>query len=362
MFDLPTELALVVLAYLPLDSVQRLRLVCQSWHKFILLQENTIYHQAAMFHKLIPQSITSVEEAHVLYSKHSLDGVGGWRDLCERRYIERSWSGKAASNLIPYNAAGTSVHRIKVDEMAGYILTTSCEGGLTVVDTETDQILWSLSKVRRHAHCEYGEGYVIFDFSDGAKEVWRRTDDYDLSQAEQRVPSSLPSSRQVQASDVSAALFPGPSTRGHFRPWGLLYPPQPTRAFRFVYPILGAAAWDHVFLWDVRTGALVQTIENTQCGSDGNLQFLGDINYIEVGQKHVFLCGVHGLRGFSRETGRCILDRSSSDGPFGAWDFSISPNPPTHTTPGSVFVRQDTVRHPTIHPQREIIDEFVAGM
>ncbi|KAG6839320.1 hypothetical protein H0H93_005670, partial [Arthromyces matolae] len=91
------------------------------------------------------------------------------------------------------------------------------------------------------------------------------------------------------------------STRGHFRPWAVLRPPQPTRAFRFSYPTLGAAGWDNIYLWDVRTGALVQTIEQTQLGiqhDDGHdhdhessqltavpaLDFLGDINYIEVSE------------------------------------------------------------------------------
>lgn len=217
------------------------------------------------------------------------------------------------------------------------------------------------NQVRKHAHCEYGEGYVIFDVADGAKEVWRRVDDYDLSEADERVTESLPSPRQTKVFDSLAAPFTGSSTRGHFRPWGLLRAPQPTRAFRFFYPILGAAAWDHVFLWDVRTGALVQTIENTQREANGDHEFLGDINYIEVGLRHVFLCGVGGLRGFSRETGRCVLDILSSGAPFGAWNFSIAPQRPTSTIPGSALVLQEIVHRPTHRPEREIIDECIAG-
>ena len=109
--------------------------------------------------------------------------------------------------------------------------------------------------------------------------------------------------------------------RGHFQPWAHLQPPHPTRAFRFSYPILGVAAENSVFLWDVRTGALVQTINGTQLspwnetgntptpgGENGGPRFLGNIHYIELGPHHVFLCGIHALRVFSRETGRCVLD------------------------------------------------------
>jgi hypothetical protein len=39
------------------------------------------------------------------------------------------------------------VHRIKVDEKAGYILTTKSDGGLIVTDLEEDVVLWSLSPV-----------------------------------------------------------------------------------------------------------------------------------------------------------------------------------------------------------------------
>ena len=40
------------------------------------------------------------------------------------------------------------VHRIKVDEKAGYILTTHSDGGLTVTDLGEDVVLWSLPPAR----------------------------------------------------------------------------------------------------------------------------------------------------------------------------------------------------------------------
>lgn len=90
MFNLPTELALTVLAYLPIDSILRLLFVCRQWRDFIQLQEKAIYHQAAVYHKLIPRSISSIEEARIFYSEHSLAGVSDWKDLCKSTQLRRS--------------------------------------------------------------------------------------------------------------------------------------------------------------------------------------------------------------------------------------------------------------------------------
>ena len=56
--------------------------------------------------------------------------------------------------------------------------------------------------------------------------------------------------------------------------------PELGRAFRFVYPTLLVAGYNKAYLYDVETGNLVQTVENTQTPRDGI--FLGDINYVEL--------------------------------------------------------------------------------
>ncbi|KAG5637600.1 hypothetical protein H0H81_003991 [Sphagnurus paluster] len=287
----------------------------------------------------------------------------------KRRFVENSWSAKASSRITAHRGAGRSVHRIKVDENAGYILTTSYVGGLTVTDLKTSQNLWTLpdSHVRPYAHCEYGAGFVIFDYIDGSKEVWRRVDDF-RDEEPPVIRESLPTQRQWRVSATAERKYATASTkRGHFRPWASLHPPQITRAFRFSYPILGAAAWDAVYLWDVRTGVLVQTIETIQLGpaddeDDHNLVFLGDINYIEVSEKYVFLCGIHSLRVFSRETGKSVLDFSASRIPIAASHFSISPDRPVVEVEGASLVLQNLNRAvlPSEHPYI-IVDEFIAG-
>ncbi|KAG6830415.1 hypothetical protein H0H87_008198 [Tephrocybe sp. NHM501043] len=230
------------------------------------------------------------------------------------------------------------------------------------------------SHVRPYAHCEYGEGFAIFDYVDGCKEVWRHVDDWNDEEAARIIPESMPTPRQLRVYATAKEKYEAAgqqSTRGHFRPWAILRPPKTTRAFRFSYPTLGAAGWDSIYLWDVRTGTLVQTIEQTQLGMhDGShedpvtaLDFLGDINYIEVSEKYVLLCGIHFLRVFSRATGRFALDVSSSRHPLAAWHLSLSPHrPTTEAWGGASLVPQEVVcRRVFVPEQPEVtIDEFVA--
>ena len=61
--------------------------------------------------------------------------------------IDKAWSAKAPSTVTLHHATGSAVHRIKVDEKAGYILTTRSDGGLTVTDLDEDVVLWSLPPV-----------------------------------------------------------------------------------------------------------------------------------------------------------------------------------------------------------------------
>ena len=75
-----------------------------------------------------------------------------------RRTIERSWAGRAPSEILssprtmkmPLQQNRTPfhrVHRIKVDEKVGLVMTTSSVGGLVVRDLESDEVLWELPKV-----------------------------------------------------------------------------------------------------------------------------------------------------------------------------------------------------------------------
>lgn len=73
-----------------------------------------------------------------------------------RARIEKGWMGRAPSTKKAYNAPGDHVHRIKVDEQRGFIITTYSEGGLTgltVTDIATDTALWTFDTVKFYDGC-----------------------------------------------------------------------------------------------------------------------------------------------------------------------------------------------------------------
>ena len=62
---------------------------------------------------------------------------------------ELRWIGKLPGSLHQVKARGKTGHfrRFKVDEEAGYLISTIIEGGLIVVDIHDNRILWSLDEV-----------------------------------------------------------------------------------------------------------------------------------------------------------------------------------------------------------------------
>jgi hypothetical protein len=151
------------------------------------------------------------------------------------------------------------------------------------------------SYVRPGAHCEYDNGYLIFDCISGKKEVWRLASDFS---AEDEVATySSPDGEQMDASARAATMHHQYAPRGQFRPWALLAFPDLTRAYRLAYPTLISANSKQAFLHDVRTGALVQTI-------DINLRTLC---YVDVNERHAFVCEPNAVHVFSRESRSEIL-------------------------------------------------------
>lgn len=124
------------------------------------------------------------------------------------------------------------------------------------VETRPDHQQWY---VHAYAHLEYDEGYVIFDRGDGHKEVWRRTEIREPS----RLVTSFPDRRQLQMSSKLEAM-PSLSPRAQFSPYALIIKPEYIRAYRFVYPNLLVASLERAYIWDVRTGQLVQTLDGIQ--------------------------------------------------------------------------------------------------
>ncbi|KAJ3549871.1 hypothetical protein NM688_g5135 [Phlebia brevispora] len=299
--ELPPELICQILAYLSSQDLRALKLTSQFWNKFYQTNEASIYHRAAVQHNFVESMNVPLDDALNGKGKY-LSGVHGWRELCRRGLtLERNW---ARHGCHPLNLIATDhpdVHRIKVDEEVGIVITTHADGGLVVRDMDTGEVLWGLPRtyVRSYAHCEYSNGFLIFDRLGQAKEVWRLATEYERS--------PLPADEFQQEISFTINQFIGPS-KGNFKPWALLVMPELGRAFRFVYPVLLVSGLTRAYLYHVETGELIQTITETQAVRDSSA--LGDINYVELNAFHVLICGTLQLRIFERGSGNLLYSMS----------------------------------------------------
>ncbi|KAI4528181.1 hypothetical protein K525DRAFT_184731 [Schizophyllum commune Loenen D] len=351
--NLPTELALHTLLFVDLQTIYSLQLVCKPWAEFIQVNESTVYHNVAASQNLIPSPSTLLEDLPRWYSLRSLEGVASWKAFCRRRVdVRRSWQGRAPAKSSVYTATGTRVHRIKVDELYGYVITTSADGGLQVTDIVEDEALWALPKthVRAWAHVEYADGFIIFDRRDGHKEIWRRASDAQNS-TDRVVEESAPDERQLAASKDAAEQYRSTSNRGHFVAWALISPGGITTAFRAVYPVLLTASDDQAFVFDVRTGARLHRITNPRAPTDPDM---GHLNYVEISDRHVFTCDSNVLRVYARADGRCVFEIFSNKEHYGRWLFAISRTPPQEQVEGALVV------HP-MHAFERRAPEYVAS-
>ena len=199
---------------------------------------------------------------------------------------------------------------------------------------------------------------MIFDRDNGDKEVWRRlsgVSEHDVDE------SSAPDASQRE---VYGLLSSG--TDGYFQPWALLHMPEPTFAFRFVYPTLIVAAFDRAYLWDIPSGKLIQIIGECQliASEDSDNHYLQEIIYVEISERHVFILGQFYLRVFSRATGKSVLDFSSSQpGGYGLWKYT--PTTPHYPTRESALIRYETesIREPyQLRNEKAVINrKFIAG-
>ena len=147
-------------------------------------------------------------------------------------------------------------------------------------------------KVRSLARCEYENGYLIFDDNDMELQIWRRASD--LGAKGEVAADSPPSDKQVAMSAHAAAVYHHYAPRGHFRAWALLRLPESCIRYRLAYPTLICASADHAFLYDVRRGSLMQTINI-------HLEYL---RCVDVNERYAFVCEPDVVHIFSLES--CI--------------------------------------------------------
>lgn len=174
----------------------------------------------------------------------------------------------------------------------------------------------------RFAHCEYDNGFIIFNNANDGKEVWRRSSD---CIGDQRPAESRPRILQEQAAEEAFRIHPSTTRRGHFEPWAYLEMPEETRAFRVVYPTLLVSGWNRAFLWDLPTASLRATVHDTQMHTgNGFHDVLGHITYVEVNDQYVIICGHLQLRVFSnRDQGSLLFHLADPKRLYARWSLGL---------------------------------------
>ena len=173
-------------------------------------------------------------------------------------------------------------------------------------------------------HCEYDEGYIVFNRYDGYKEVWRRMIDV-LDIPEEAWPSdphNKPDEDMIEASliaqdqylDASRSRDPD-HLRGQFVPWARLPDPENGRMFKLTRGTLLVSSDETAFLYDVGKAELQQII------GVHSLDF-GQLQFVDISEQHVFVVGTLRLNVYDRTSGSNVLRIDAGRLP---WGFYASP-------------------------------------
>ncbi|PWN50513.1 hypothetical protein IE53DRAFT_387168 [Violaceomyces palustris] len=304
---LPPEIVVLILSFLDPPALATCSLVSKKWKAFADLEEPwrviSLRNSYSLPGELKPDGPLARFSSSTLTRYY--DDCTSFRAICGKRWqLERTWRGtdqptnqafRPSQKLLRLRptkrrlaAAGPSedVWRLKLDPAERTVLSTGIDGGVRVMDYETEEILWEIPKTqtRRSPHLEFSQGWMIFDRGGlGHFEVWR-------------------SERLIQ--DLGR-----PPRRGHYQMYTILNSPRSIRAYRFQFPMLAAATLDGgVLFFDVPRKEVVQTIDISQSAHrDAN------VNYIDFDDEYVFLVGTGAkcVTVFSRETGEMVWSLGS---------------------------------------------------
>lgn len=150
--------------------------------------------------------------------------------------------------------------------------------------------------MRRCAHVEYSNGFVVFDRYDKSHEVWVKA-----TKAHQFQEFSRPHPSQIQIQASGEAISDAGDPRGRFVPHLVLINPVRTRAYRFVFPELLVASEEEktAHIWNVVEGRIMEAYSLAEGlgpapdpdeDGNGNDAAHGSINYVELSPNHIFVC------------------------------------------------------------------------
>ncbi|KAI6155213.1 hypothetical protein BKA82DRAFT_4010826 [Pisolithus tinctorius] len=222
---------------------------------------------------------------------------------CRRELrIEWGWGPPCIEDL---PASGTSVHRIKVDEDLGLVITTGQRGRFLVTDLEGNTPLCGLLPVSKH--------FLIFH---KVKPLLTAFGNLTLLNT---LTANMITGTSYSTDTTIARKFGAVCSM----PWALLRMPENTRAFRLSHLTLLASGVENAYLWDASQGRLVETISSIQ--SRHHRQTLDHIHYEGANDKYAFICDSNQLRMFERSGGARVYDLSPRNLPKEVWNVEEHP-------------------------------------
>ncbi|CAE6468236.1 unnamed protein product [Rhizoctonia solani] len=311
--DLPTECLLRILSFLTLPDIAVLLRTSKLWNLIITVNEQMLYRQLAASISMICMPLGSPSDALDGWLSREASGVRNWKEYCRLHVTtERRWKGKDrpySTRDIFGSVQQTRVGWIRIDTKKALLVMTgeeeSNEDNCVVVHClldPTQEPLFCLNQVPPFTRIEISGGFVVFSSVRGSDsfEVWRWAEDQVTSQI-LRQPTYAQSQKYERA--VLTAGIRKPPYRGELLPMGVLKQPDELRAYRLVYPTLcaGSHAGDQLWLWDVRTRQLIQTIHIEPSPYQEFSMICVDIN-----ESYVFVA-THTVSIYSRETGECVF-------------------------------------------------------
>ncbi|KAJ7648759.1 hypothetical protein DFH06DRAFT_1209530 [Mycena polygramma] len=300
------DAALELLEFLPLSAIAPLALVQKAWKEFLDVNESNIYHSAAVFHRFIPATSTSLEDAIVAleFSTDGLD-ISGWKKYCQVQFaVERNWAGVGPSTMEKLDALGEHVYQHTFVLDRGHSIVASSHGALSVSDTGHQIPVWGLPSdyLQGPTRFAYDHGYLVFlnPTPMGAIDIWHEASNLEFL--------SKPSVPQRVAAESSKSFYGVPDV-GHFVPCFTL--PHPTddeasflpKLVRLIYPIFIAATATKIHMWDISTGAYIRAL-SVRKELDGH--GVRGLTGLEMSQDFVVGFDAQQLRVFSRHDGNFL--------------------------------------------------------
>ncbi|KAG8960275.1 hypothetical protein FRC03_006820 [Tulasnella sp. 419] len=302
--DLPAELILKVLSYLPIQDIHAFQFLNHRCHDVVAANEGGVYRAAAIVHRFVTEA-TTLEEA--TRNESWLHNVSSWKVLCKKHFsLEARWKGKKISpkcglKIGRSSAAGLHAHRFKVDEEEGTIILSRAEGGIRVVSIDTDELLWELRPpyVAFFSHVEWSNGFLAFTEEGDRVEVWRRS--IDAWDPDKYLPGD-PLPQQLAAVSFHGPTSrpspetPNPGRRGVYVPYTIFQAPSSCRVSRLVYPdlVMASSITQEAYIWDIPSSSLIETMEiipHEQAEYRFSLFPPSDfIYYADISKDHVIIC------------------------------------------------------------------------